>query len=86
MTQWVLSQHNIGASASTILSWQGLAFMTGGPGYASLLGLFIAGVSVPSFFMRLLPRWLCVWGVVIGLVGQLSIRSLLLPSGFTSSL
>ncbi len=79
MAQWVLSQHNISASAPATLSWQDFAFMTGGPGYASLLGLLIAGVSVPAFFLGLLPRWVCIWGIAIGLTGQLSLLSLLLP-------
>lgn len=80
MAQWALSQHNIGASAAVTLSWQDFAFMTGGPAYASLLGLLTAGVSVPSLFSRLLPRWLCLCGLVIGVFGQLSLLSLLTPS------
>jgi hypothetical protein len=79
MAQWVLSQHNITASAQATLSWQDFAFMTGGPGYASLLGLFIAGVTVPSYFLRLLPRWVCYWGIALGFTGQLSLLSLLAP-------
>ena len=53
--------------------------MTGGPGYASLLGLLIAGVAVPSYFLRLLPRWVCYWGIALALTGQLSVLSLLFP-------
>jgi hypothetical protein len=79
MAQWVLSQHNISASSAATLSWQDFAFMTGGPGYACLLGLLIAGVAVPSFFLRLLPRWVCYWGIGLGLAGQLSLLSLLSP-------
>jgi hypothetical protein len=79
MAQWVLSQHNISASAAATLSWQDFAFMTGGPGYASLLGLLIAGVTVPSYFLRLLPRWVCYWGITLALLGQLSLLSLLSP-------
>src|SRR5205807_596308 len=77
---WVLSRHNITASAQATLSWQDFAFMTGGPGYASLLGLLMAGVSVPAYFMCLLPRWICIFGVALGLFGQLSLLSLLFPS------
>jgi len=62
MVQWVLSRHSIGANAPATLSWQDFAFMTGGPGYASMLGLLIAGVSVPALFSRFLPRWLCLSG------------------------
>ena len=79
MVQWVLSRHSIGANAPATLSWQDFAFMTGGPGYASMLGLLIAGVSVPALFSRFLPRWLCLSGIAIGLAGQLSVLSLLFP-------
>ena len=79
MVQWVLSRHNIGANGPATLSWQDFAFMTGGPGYASMLGLLIAGVSVPALFSRLLPRWLCLLGIAIALAGQLSVLSLLFP-------
>lgn len=79
MAQWVLSQHNISTNVAATLSWQDFAFMTGGPGYASLLGLLIAGVAVPSYFLRLLPRWVCYSGIALALAGQLSLLSLLFP-------
>lgn len=79
MAQWVLSQHNISANAAATLSWQDFAFMTGGPGYASLLGLLIAGIAVPSYFLRLLPRWICYSGIALALFGQLSVLSLFFP-------
>lgn len=41
--------------------------------------LLIAGVAVPSYFLRLLPRWVGFWGIALGLAGQLSLLSLLFP-------
>jgi hypothetical protein len=65
------------ARAQVTLAWQDFAFMTGGPGYASLLGIFIAVVSLPCLSQGLLPRWVCLWGLALGVVVQLSILSLL---------
>jgi hypothetical protein len=80
MAQWVLSRHSIGSHGDVLFAWQDFAYVTGGPGYSSMLGLLIAGVAVPSYFMRLLPRWFCLAGVAIGICGQLSLLSLVWPS------
>ena len=61
MVQWVLSRHNIGANGPATLSWQDLAFMTGGPGCASMLGLLIAGVSAPGSARRGAAQQLAVF-------------------------
>jgi hypothetical protein len=45
---------------STLRALQLFGFATGGPGHVVTLGLLLAGVSVPSGFARLMPRWL-VW-------------------------
>ena len=79
MAQWILSQQSIAMDDSATLSWQNFAFITGGPGYASLLGLMIGGITIPSYLLRLLPRWVCLWGIALGFIGQLSLLSLLQP-------
>ena len=48
----------------------------------SPLGLLFAGLCVPALFMRLLPRWLAVSGLVLGAIGQLSALSLVIPGAF----
>jgi hypothetical protein len=46
-------------------------------------GLFAAGVSVTSYFYRLLPRWLFAFGMVIAVAGEFSSLSLLTyPANF----
>jgi hypothetical protein len=43
------------------------------------LGLLIAGISVTSAFMKFLPKWLWISGIVIAVIGQLSWLSMLQP-------
>jgi hypothetical protein len=47
--------------------------------HAAGLGLFIAGVCVPSLAFGLLPRWLCLFGLVLALVAELSVLTLIVP-------
>jgi hypothetical protein len=39
-------------------------------------GLLTAGVSVTSYFMRLLPRWLSGLGILLAITGELASLSL----------
>lgn len=54
-----------------------LAFAAGGPGYAIGLGLLFAGIAVPAYILRLLPRWLAAAGLVLAVVGELTWLSML---------
>jgi hypothetical protein len=52
-------------------------------GFASGFGILAAGVSVTSYFSRLLPRWVVWLGMLIALAGELSTLSLIfLPATF----
>ena len=55
-----------------------LAFALGGVGYAVGMGLLIAGIAVPAYILRLLPRWLALVGLVIAAAGEVSFLSLVL--------
>jgi hypothetical protein len=80
---WVLSVPDVTASAQVVKAIVLLNFLFGGTFYAVGFGLLAAGVSVTSHFMRLLPRWLVVLGVVLALTGELSSFSLLAyPANF----
>jgi hypothetical protein len=51
--------------------------------YAIGFGLFAAGISVTSYFLRLLPRWLTFLGIVLAITGELSWFSLIAyPANF----
>ncbi len=42
-------------------------------------GLFMAGVSVPCAFLRLLPKWVIVLGMILAVTGELSWFHLVSP-------
>jgi hypothetical protein len=39
----------------------------------------MAGVSIPSVFMKLLPKWLVVFGLLLFVCGELSWLNLIFP-------
>ncbi|MGW8378986.1 DUF4386 domain-containing protein [Streptomyces sp. ODS28] len=53
-----------------------LSFVSGGPAYAVMLALFIAGVSVPGLLAGLLPRAVAWSGLVLAAVGMVSTLTL----------
>ncbi|MGO4594216.1 hypothetical protein AB4Z18_10390 [Leifsonia sp. 2TAF2] len=53
-----------------------LAFGFGGVGYATGLGLLMAGIAVPAYILRLVPRWVAGIGLVLGALGELSFLTL----------
>src|SRR5579859_7639457 len=53
---WVMAYPGIAQEVMTIRTLYYLGFAVGGVGYSAPLGLLIAGVSVTSGFMKLLPR------------------------------
>jgi hypothetical protein len=79
MAQWTLAQPGIADDAGLTRALYFLIFSTGGPGYSVPLGLLMAGISVTAGMTRLLPRWLAVFGVALGVIGELSSLSLVLP-------
>jgi hypothetical protein len=80
---WVLSVPEVTTSASVVKAIVFLNFLFGGVFYAVGFGLLAAGVSVTSYFMRLLPRWLVALGMLIALTGELSSFSLITyPANF----
>lgn len=54
-----------------------LAFIAGGPGYVVGLGLLLAGIAVPCFILRLVPRQLAVAGLVLAVVCEVTWLSML---------
>jgi hypothetical protein len=76
MAGWILSVPDVSVSAPLVKALYYLSFLTGGVFYAVGFGLLAAGVSVTSYFMRLLPRWLAVLGIVLAMTGELSWLSL----------
>jgi hypothetical protein len=80
---WVLSLPEVLASGEVVKAIVFLNFLLGGAVYAVGFGLLAAGVSVTSHFMRLLPRWMVVLGLIVAITGELSSLSLItFPANF----
>jgi hypothetical protein len=83
LSGWVLSLPEVAASASLVKAVFFQSFLFGGTAYAVGFGLLAAGVSVTSYFSRLLPRWLFVLGIVVAVAGEFSCLSLVTyPANF----
>jgi hypothetical protein len=80
---WILSVPEVLASVQIVKAVNFLSFLMGGVVFAVGFGLLAAGVSVTSYFMRLLPRWLVAFGMLMALTGELSSLSLVAyPANF----
>jgi hypothetical protein len=80
LTQWVLSRPGIAAEGTLAQGLYYMIFATGGPAYSVPIGLLFAGISIPALFLRLLPRWVSVMGIVLAAIGELSALSLIVPN------
>ncbi|HET6253225.1 MAG TPA: hypothetical protein VFE32_04100 [Puia sp.] len=79
LTGWTLAFPGVAADDGVVRGLYFLSFAIGGVGYSVPMGLLIAGIAVPAGFMRLLPRWMVVAGVILGLIGESSTLALLAP-------
>jgi hypothetical protein len=73
---WILSLTEVAVQAPLAKAIFFFSFLSGGVAYAVGFGLLAAGVSVTSYFTRILPRWVVVLGIVVALAGELSSLSL----------
>ena len=78
-TVWTMIHPAVVQSPSVLIAFYYLAYAFGGPGFSIPMGLFIAGISVPSALQRLLPRWIVVLGLILAIAGELSWLHLVLP-------
>jgi hypothetical protein len=80
---WILSVPEVLGSAAVVKAVVFLSFLLGGTVFAVGSGLLAAGVSVTSYFMRLLPRWMVAMGMLVAIAGELSSLSLITyPANF----
>jgi len=79
LATWTLSQPGIAADASALRLGQLLAFAAGAFGSVTTLGLLLAGVCVPCLAFRLMPRWLCWFGLLVAAVCEVSALGMLWP-------
>ncbi|NIJ52736.1 hypothetical protein [Dyadobacter arcticus] len=76
---WVMTVPELSAYDQVIHTLYYLVFIIGGVGYSVLLGLLIAGIAVTSLFMKTLPKWMAIAGIILALVGELSCLSMIFP-------
>jgi hypothetical protein len=76
---WILGRPELGGDAPVARALSLLAFLTGGVGSVTGLGLLVAGVAVPALVLRLVPRWLPWAGLVVAAVCELSFLTMAIP-------
>jgi hypothetical protein len=80
---WILSVSQVTVSTSVAKAIFFFSFLSGGAMFALGFGLLAAGISITCYFMRLLPRWITVFGMLIAITGELSWFSLIAyPANF----
>jgi hypothetical protein len=77
---WTMIHPGVAQNSSVLLGLYYLSYAFGGPGFSIPMGLLMAGVSIPAAFMKLLPRWIVVLGLVLAVAGELSWFHLVSPS------
>ena len=70
---FLLSRPELTTDPRLALAFSFAAFLTGGVGYATGLGLLVAGMAVPALILR---RWLAWSGLVIAALAELTFLSL----------
>lgn len=76
---WVMAYPGIAQEAAVLRALYYVMFSIGGAGFSVPMGLLIAGLSVPAAMMKLLPRWLVIFGLPLAVIGELSALSLIIP-------
>jgi hypothetical protein len=79
LSSWALSQPGVANEIGAMRTLQLIGFATGGVGHVAMLGLLLAGVSVPALFLRLTPRWIAWLGLVLAATCELSTLSMVFP-------
>jgi hypothetical protein len=76
---WVTAYPGIAQETAVLRALYYVAFSIGGVGFSVPMGLLIAGISVPAAIMKLLPKWLIMFGLALAVIGELSALSLVIP-------
>ncbi len=76
---WVMSYPGIADDAGVLRALYYLVISIGGVGFSVPMGILILGLSIPAAIMKLLPKWLVIFGFALGAIGELSWLSLVIP-------
>jgi hypothetical protein len=76
---WTMIHPAVVQTPSALLALYYFSYALGGPGFSVPMGLFMAGVSMPAAFLKLLPTWVVVMGLILAAAGELSWFHLISP-------
>jgi hypothetical protein len=76
---WVMAHPGIVQDPTLLRAMYYLWYGFGGPGFSVPMGLLIAGVSVPALILKLLPKWVAIFGLALAVCGELSFLNLIWP-------
>jgi hypothetical protein len=76
---WAMAYPGIAQETGVLRALYYLAFSFGGVGFSVPLGLLITGICIPAMFMKLLPKWVVIFGLIIAVIGELSWLDLITP-------
>jgi len=69
---WAMAHPGITQDTALVQALYWLDQALGGSGFSVPFGLLILGISIPAAFLKLLPKWLVVFGIALGVCGALS--------------
>ena len=78
-TVWAMIHPGVTQDAAVTTALYYLSYAFGGPGFSVPMGLLMAGVSIPAAFLKLLPKWIVGFGLLLAIAGELSWFNLVLP-------
>jgi hypothetical protein len=78
-TVWAMIHPGVAQDARLTTALYYLSYAFGGPGFSVPMGLLIAGVCIPAAFLKLLPKWIVGFGLLLALAGELSWLNLVFP-------
>jgi hypothetical protein len=79
LTLWAVIHPGVAQDVPLTTALYYLSFGLGGPGFSVPMGLLIAGICVPAGILKLLPKWIVGFGLVLALAGELSWLNLVFP-------
>lgn len=78
-TVWAMTHPGVAQDAAVTTALYYLSYAFGGPGFSVPMGLLIAGVCIPAALLKLLPKWIVGFGLLLALAGELSWLNLVFP-------
>jgi hypothetical protein len=79
LCSWILVQPGVVDDVSTMHAVQLFGFATGGVAHVVVLGLLMAGISVPCLLGNYTPKWVAWMGLILAGIAEVSTLSLIVP-------